>query len=93
MWDDTVVGYLGRDTSEADLGYLGKIERRHQYLEANWKLILVSLKWPIPLQAPRVVSFYVAQRAYWWTKFPPRSTDVVFVRIEMLNDAIKRLIQ
>lgn len=71
--------------------YVFRVERREQYLTANYqdfaKLFKVEIK-----ESPKVVSVFVTTDIYFWTEYPPRSTNVRFLRVDMLDDFIKALI-
>lgn len=84
-----IFGILGKDK-----GYIGKVERRHQFLEANWKEVASTLKWPIDgIDNLEVQSLYVAQRSYWWTMYPPVTCSTKFTIVELLDDHIKELLK
>lgn len=78
--------------SSMPTGYLGKIEVRHAFLDQHWAEAIKIMGWPKPSTKPRIVSFYVAQKSYWWTKFPIRSTPVLFTRLELLEGELRKLI-
>jgi hypothetical protein len=73
-------------------GYLQKHEVRHEYLKIHSDLVLKSLGWPVKDISPKIVSIFVTQYAYWWTRFPPIKTEVNFVEIRTLDDYIKNLV-
>lgn len=76
----------------ANDGYLGKVERRAAYLKKDMKKIAKLLGWQVDQsKLPKVISLFVSRQAYWWTKFPPKQTEVKFLRIDMLNEFIKSL--
>lgn len=66
--------------------------KRETYLKENYEKILSFLKWKINNSLPlQVKTFFIMRRNYWWTKFPPFKTDVVFLRIDLLDDFISNL--
>jgi hypothetical protein len=72
--------------SPRDQGYLVKVEKRALYLSKHLQEIVGILGWKVnPNELPTVVSLFVTRHSYWWTKFPPRPTNVYFVRIDMLD--------
>ena len=73
-------------------GNLLKVEKRETWLSKNVPTFAKILKWPIK-QDPKIVSIYVTRTDYWWTKFPPRSTTVKFMRIDFLDKFIKNLLK
>lgn len=85
---EKIFGVYGKDE-----GYIGKIKRRHTYLEEHVEKICMALKWPSePLTKIRVETVYVAQRAYWWTMFPPSDCTVQFTVIDLLEMKIRDLL-
>jgi hypothetical protein len=77
--------------TDEDRAYLEKIENRERFLIENYLNIIATLGWQIPKEPPRVVSIYVSRDLFWWTEFPPYSTNVKFIRIDALEEFIKRL--
>ncbi|MGZ6470580.1 MAG: hypothetical protein ACXWRZ_05435 [Bdellovibrio sp.] len=74
-------------------GYLGKTERRHKYLENNWKTICNALGWPINgMDEITIKTIYVAQRSYWWTMFPPVNCATEFTVLELLDDKLRNVL-
>jgi hypothetical protein len=72
-------------------GYLQRVEQRERYLKENFHTIFAKLAWAPPQGQLKVVSAFVTQIGFWWTKFPPVKTDVHFVEIRMLGDFINDL--
>jgi len=73
-------------------GYLEKIEKRETHLSNHLIEIAKLLGWSVDFKKlPRVVSVYVSRHSYWWTKFPPRSTDVKFIRVDLLDKFLNDL--
>jgi len=68
-------------------GNLIKVEKREDWLRNNFSIFASILKWPVKAK-PKVVSIYVTRMDYWWTKFPPRDTSVIFIRIDFLDNFI-----
>jgi hypothetical protein len=82
---------MGR--SADDSGYLGKNENREQLLTSTWRDVFRRLGWTSPQVPPRIFSIFCLTRAFWWTKFPTRETKVTFVRIELLDQAIRNILE
>lgn len=72
-------------------GYLQKAEKRAQYLDTKASYLLEKICWKIPMSNPKIISLFVTQKGFWWTKFPPVITKVHFVEVELLNEFIKNL--
>lgn len=88
---DMIFGREKRDGSLKE-GYLHKVEKRHNYLKANVADFIDRLGWGRPTNPPRVVSLFVTQRSYWWTRFPTTTTEVQFVESRLLDDFLRDLI-
>lgn len=73
-------------------GDLIKVEKRETWLRKNYKKFADILNWPIK-KNPRIISIYLTRKDFWWTKFPPRATDVVFMRIDFLEEYISQLFE
>lgn len=71
-------------------GNLLKVENREEYLKKNIDIFRERLKWPIKDNA-KIISIYATRMDYWWTKFPPRSTTVEFMRVDFIGNYIKEL--
>ncbi|HMQ97917.1 MAG TPA: hypothetical protein PKE39_02740 [Ignavibacteria bacterium] len=83
---------FGRTTS--DRGYFEKVIRREDFLKNKYNEVLNALKWPLDSSKPiKVISIFLMRRNYWWTKFPPFDTDMVFLRIDMLDEFLSELIK
>jgi hypothetical protein len=73
----------------ADEGHFKQINKRLNYLLENIERIADGLKWPIdPSNLPRVVTIYLTRETYWWTRFPPRDTNVIFLQSNQLMSFI-----
>lgn len=72
-------------------GYLQKVEERAQYLNLKAKYLIEKIGWEPSASNPKMISIFITQKGYWWTKFPPISTEVNFVEIKLLDDFIKNL--
>ena len=73
-------------------GYLRKVERRALHLSQHVQRISDIFGWKVnSKELPAVISIFVSRHSYWWTKFPPRSTNVHFVRIDLLDDFLRDL--
>lgn len=78
--------------SDTDQGYLEKVEMRAAHLSDHLVEIAKALKWSVdPHNLPKVISVFVSRRSYWWTRFPPRSTDVNFLRVDLLSQFLDNL--
>jgi len=71
-------------------GNLLKVENREDYLSKNIAIFREKLKWPIKDNA-KIISIYATRMDYWWTRFPPRSTTVEFMRVDFIDDYIREL--
>jgi hypothetical protein len=81
---------FGRSLS--DQGDLGKVEARANYLSRHAVEIASTLGWKLDRDhPPEVVSVFVSRHSYWWTQFPPRSTNAAFVRVDMLDQFLRDL--
>jgi len=81
---------FGKD--EKDKGYFEKVLNREKYLIENYEVVLNKLNWKFDKNKEiMIISLFVTRRNYWWTKFPPFETDVKFLRIDLLDDFIKKL--
>jgi len=77
---------------DTDEGYLEKVEMRAAHLSDRLVEIAKALEWSVdPHKLPKVISVFVSRRSYWWTRFPPRSTDVNFLRIDLLSEFLDNL--
>lgn len=75
-----------------DKGYFDRVINRELYLKKNADQILDKLKWNyIKNENLEILTLFITPRNYWWTKFPPFKTDVIFLRIDLLEDFIKDL--
>ena len=73
-------------------GYVGRVERRHEYLRDTVSRVAPALGWPAnPANPPQVLSLLVSRHSYWWTRYPPRPTDIVFSRVDMLSQLLDQL--
>lgn len=70
-------------------GYLQRVEKRARYLNAKAKYLITKLSWEPSTSNPKIISIFVTEKGYWWTKFPPISTKVNFVEIRLLDEFIK----
>lgn len=84
---ETIFGVPGKDE-----GHFRQIEKRQQYLLGHWAAIAMALKWPLSAaEPPKILSLYVTPITYWWTRFPPRKVETIFLRVEMLSKFIQDL--
>ena len=72
-------------------GNLLIVEKRENYLKKNYRIFAEILNWPIK-RKPKVLSIYITRRDYWWTKFPPRKTNVIFLRVDMLYEYLTKIL-
>lgn len=70
--------------------YVYRVERREQYLVEHSQDFAKLFKVEIN-EKPKVVSLFVTTDIYFWTEYPPRSTTVNFLRVDMLDDYLKAL--
>ena len=70
--------------------YVYRVERREQYLAEHYqdfaKVFKVEIK-----KKPKVISVFITTDIHFWTEYPPRSTNVTFLRIDMLDEYLKTL--
>lgn len=70
--------------------YVYRVEQREKHLIEHYedfaKLFGVDIK-----SKPKVVSLFVTTDIYFWTEHPPRETNVQFLRVDMLDDHLKKL--
>jgi len=81
---------FGKDNK--DRGYLGKVEAREKYINENIEKIFSLMNWSLNLNIiPEIKSIFVSRYKYWWTKFPPVETKVVFLRVDMLTNFLNKI--
>ncbi|MFA4880787.1 MAG: hypothetical protein WC650_04170 [Candidatus Doudnabacteria bacterium] len=85
-----IFGRNRRDGSFEE-GYLQRVEGREIYIESKSRDIIKKLGWQQPGEPVRVISVFVTQLSFWWTKFPSVETKVRFMESKLLNDFIKNL--
>ena len=79
-------------SSERNPGYLSHIETRDKYLRHNIQKVAATFNWPVDIgNLPRVISLYISRRSHWWTNFPPIKTDIIFKRVDFLDEFITKL--
>jgi hypothetical protein len=81
-------GYISTTGGPED-GYLQKVERRHQYLVTNAAKTIDGLGWGSTDRSLKVVSIFVTQMSFWWTRFPTVTTEVQFVEPRLLDDFVR----
>ena len=64
--------------------HVGKIVKRHDYLESNWRTIFDTLKWKKG-KVPKVVSVFCSKQPYFWTFSPPIEVPVSFLCVNELD--------
>lgn len=84
---------FGREKSDGTMaeGYLQKAEARHNYLKPNAAKLIAKLGWPNSSAPIKVMSLFVTQDSYWWTRFPLLTTEVQFVESRLLGDFLRDL--
>ncbi|MCU7867432.1 MAG: hypothetical protein KZQ98_02715 [Candidatus Thiodiazotropha sp. (ex Lucinoma borealis)] len=84
---------FGRKRSDRSFkeGYLHMVLKREKLLKQKGKELAEEYWGPLTNQ-PKVVSIFVTQSSYWWTKYPIIESDVNFTELELLDDLIKELL-
>jgi len=73
-------------------GHFEQINKRQSYLSNCLPEIASALEWPIDSEnPPKIITVYLSRRSYWWTRFPPKEIDAVFLRIDLLSKFINDL--
>lgn len=80
-----------RPDSSFKKGYLQKVLDRDALLKDKGKELAEKFWGNLPSR-PKVISIFVTQTSYWWTKYPIIDSDVHFVEITLLEDYIKSLL-
>ena len=83
---------FGRTKSNGSFedGYLHMVLKREELLKQKGK-VLAEKYWGSLDNQPKVISIFVTQSSYWWTKYPIIESDVHFVELALLDDFIKKL--
>lgn len=69
-----------------DLGQIGKIERRREFLAQNADILRNLLEWPAPADKPfSLTELYVSKDMHYWLRFPPYEVPTRFVQIDTLD--------
>lgn len=69
-----------------DLGQLGKIARRRDFLVENVDTLRTLLGWPEPAEKPfSLTELYVSKDMHFWLRFPPYEVPTHFVQIDTLD--------
>jgi hypothetical protein len=75
-----------------DGGHFEQIEKRQNYLTEHLLSIAKELSWPVSVDTlPEIVTIYLTRLTYWWTRFPPREVNALFLRVDMLAKFIEDL--
>lgn len=75
-----------------DEGQFRQINKRKDYLLGNTQKIADGLHWQIDSHdLPRVENIYLTRDAFWWTRFPPKDTEVKFLQCTQLALFIESL--
>lgn len=92
MKDDSRIRRKFFEDGKDNRGFLGKVERREDYLTSHTAIALEILGYAgADSESPKVISLFVARRSYWWTRFPPVETEVKFMTLDMLRDFLSKL--
>lgn len=84
---EKIFGEYGKDK-----GHFEQIDRRQSYLKEQVLNIAKDLSWPVSADAPpKIVTIYLTRLTYWWTRFPPREVNALFLRVDMLAKFIEEL--
>ena len=85
---------FGRTKSDRSFkeGYLHMVLKREELINQKGKE-LAEKYWSSLADKPKVVSIFVTQSSYWWTKYPIIESDVHFVELALLDDLIKELLK
>ena len=75
-------------------GEVGMAERREQFLKNNKLQVLNNLWSNLNINEEiKTIYLFVSKEMFWWTKYPPRETDIIFLRIDELDEFISSLIK
>jgi hypothetical protein len=75
-----------------DRGFFEKIIPRRLYLLGNLIPIAADLKWPInTINPPKIIDVFLSRMLYWWTRFPPKHTETIFLRVDQLSSYLSEL--
>ncbi|HDY8870338.1 TPA: hypothetical protein ACWML4_004320 [Klebsiella pneumoniae] len=68
-------------------GQIGKIEKRINFLAANYNDIRTLLNWSEPADNHEVkfIHLYISRQTYWWLRYPPYETNINFVQVDALE--------
>lgn len=72
-------------------GYLQRVIERDEFLKDKGKDLAEKFWGTLP-DKPRVISIFVTQTSYWWTKYPLIESDVHFVELALLEDLLRDLL-
>lgn len=81
-----------RENGSQEEGYLHKAEKRHIYLRNKAAELIGKVGWTAPSEPLTVVSLFVTQSSFWWTRFPPVKTEVAFIECRLLDDFVRSLL-
>jgi hypothetical protein len=75
--------------------HVSKIDKRGDFLKKHSGRILELLNWPKPHDGvePKYIDLYVSRETYWWMVNPPYSTNIEFVKIDLLDNWLKNFIK
>jgi hypothetical protein len=84
---------FGRNKSDGSFeeGYLHMVLKREAFLLEENGRKFAEKHWGALPAKPKVVSIFVTQTSYWWTKYPVLESNVHFVELLLLEDFIKHL--
>lgn len=85
---------FGKNRSDGSFkkGYLQRVIERDEFLKDKGKELAEKFWGTLP-EKPKVISIFVTQTSYWWTKYPIIESDVHFVELALLDDLIKELLK
>ncbi|MHC1623835.1 MAG: hypothetical protein ACXQTR_04515 [Candidatus Methanospirareceae archaeon] len=78
-----------RENGSQEEGYLHKVEKRHCYLQSKAAELIGKVGWTAPRKPLAIVSLFVTQSSFWWTRFPQVKTDIEFVECRLLDDFVR----
>lgn len=84
---------FGKNRSDGSFkkGYLQRVIEREDFLKDKGKELAEKFWGTLP-DKPKVISIFVTQTSYWWTKYPLIKSDVHFVELALLEDLLKNLL-
>jgi hypothetical protein len=72
--------------------YLVKFNRRREYLTKNYYRVMQVLGWAQSKgNKPKIISVFLIDKSFLWTRYPPKGLNISFVQIEFLSEFITNL--